>query len=63
MEISRRKALKGLGVAAVGAPLSLSAQGRCMLTFGVPGCNTAEIKPLSLVRCEPSACASRADSA
>ena len=46
MKISRRKALKGLGVAAVGAPLSLSAQGRCMLTFGVPGCNTAEIKPL-----------------
>src|SRR6476646_3859476 len=46
MAISRRKALKALGVAAVGTPLSLSAQGRCMLTFGTPGCNTTEIAPV-----------------
>jgi catechol 2,3-dioxygenase-like lactoylglutathione lyase family enzyme len=46
MAITRRKALKALGVAAVGTPLSLSAQGRCMLTFGTPGCNTSEVKPL-----------------
>src|SRR5437868_2873735 len=46
MAISRRKALKTLGVAAVGAPLTLSAQGRCMLTFGTPGCNTSDISPM-----------------
>jgi catechol 2,3-dioxygenase-like lactoylglutathione lyase family enzyme len=46
MTISRRQALHTLGFAAVGAPLSLSAQGRCMLTFGSPACNTTEIKPL-----------------
>ena len=46
MTISRRNALQALGVAAVGAPLSLSAQGRCMLTFGTPACNTTGIKPI-----------------
>ena len=45
MAISRRKALRSLGVAAVGAPLALSAQGRCMLTFGSPACNTTEVTP------------------
>src|SRR3954447_13753927 len=43
MMISRRTVLHALGFAAVGAPLSLSAQGRCMLTFGTPACNTADI--------------------
>ena len=46
MTMSRRTALQALGVAAVGAPLSLSAQGRCMLTFGTPACNTAGIAPI-----------------
>jgi catechol 2,3-dioxygenase-like lactoylglutathione lyase family enzyme len=46
MTISRRAVLHTLGFAAIGAPLSLSAQGRCMLTFGTPGCNTADIPPL-----------------
>ena len=46
MTISRRTALQALGFAAVGAPLSLSAQGRCMLTFGTPACNTTEIAPV-----------------
>ena len=45
MTISRRAALQALGFAAVGAPLSLSAQGRCMLTFGSPACNTNELPP------------------
>src|SRR3954467_14284453 len=45
MMISRRTVLHALGFAAVGAPLSLSAQGRCMLTFGTPACNTADIHP------------------
>ena len=46
MTISRRAALQALGVAAVGAPLSLSAQGRCMLTFGTPACSTTDITPI-----------------
>ena len=46
MTISRREALQALGAAAVAAPLSLSAQGRCMLTFGAPACNTTDIKPV-----------------
>jgi catechol 2,3-dioxygenase-like lactoylglutathione lyase family enzyme len=46
MTMSRRKALRALGVASVGAPLSLSAQGRCMLTFGTPACNTTDIRPI-----------------
>ncbi len=41
--ISRRRALQALGVAAVGAPLSAFAQGRCMLTPGTSACNTAPI--------------------
>jgi catechol 2,3-dioxygenase-like lactoylglutathione lyase family enzyme len=44
--ISRRRVLQILGVAAVGAPLSAFAQGRCMLTPGTPACNTADIKPV-----------------
>src|SRR4051794_32879133 len=46
MTISRRAALRVLGFAAAGAPLSLSAQGRCMLTFGTPACNTTGIAPI-----------------
>src|SRR5215471_11331877 len=45
MTISRRKALHALGLAAVGGPLTLSAQGRCMLTYGTPACNTTDIQP------------------
>jgi len=44
--ISRRRLLQTLGVAAVGAPLSALAQGRCMTTFGSPACNTADIPPV-----------------
>jgi len=44
--MSRRAMLQAIGVAAVGAPLSLSAQGRCMLTFGSPACNTTDIPPI-----------------
>ena len=46
MRMSRRAALQTLGAAAVGGPLSLSAQGRCMLTFGTPACNTTDIPPV-----------------
>jgi len=44
--ISRRRMLQALGVASVGAPLSLFAQGRCMRTFGSPACNTSAIPPV-----------------
>jgi catechol 2,3-dioxygenase-like lactoylglutathione lyase family enzyme len=51
--LSRRQLLRNLGVTAVGVPLvgafrarSAFAQGRCMLTFGTPGCNTTEIAPV-----------------
>jgi catechol 2,3-dioxygenase-like lactoylglutathione lyase family enzyme len=44
--VSRRRLLQAMGVAAVGAPLSVFGQGRCMLTFGIPACNTADIKPI-----------------
>ena len=44
--ISRRSVLQALGVAAVGAPLSVFAQGRGMLTFGTPACDTTDIKPV-----------------
>jgi catechol 2,3-dioxygenase-like lactoylglutathione lyase family enzyme len=44
--ISRRRMLQALGVAAAGAPLSVFAQGRCMLTFGTPACNATDIKPI-----------------
>ena len=44
--ISRRRLLRTLGAAAVGAPLSGLAQGRCMLTFATPACNTSDIAPL-----------------
>jgi catechol 2,3-dioxygenase-like lactoylglutathione lyase family enzyme len=43
VKISRRTILQALGVSAVGAPLSLLAQGRCMRTFGTPACNTTPI--------------------
>ena len=46
MTVSRRAALRALGLAAVAAPLSVAAQGRCMLTFGAPGCNTTGIAPI-----------------
>src|SRR5471032_3397821 len=44
--LSRRRLLQALGVAAVCAPLSALAQGRCMLTFGTPACNTTGITPI-----------------
>src|SRR5512143_620019 len=44
--ISRRRALQVLGGAAVAAPLSAFAQGRCMLTPGTPACNTSDIAPI-----------------
>src|SRR5262244_4031339 len=44
--LSRRQLLRALGVATVGAPLSAFAQGRCMLTFGSPACNTSDITPI-----------------
>jgi len=44
--ISRRRLLRALGVAAVGAPLRGLAQGRCMRTFGTPACNTTPIAPV-----------------
>ncbi len=43
--IARRRVLQLLGVAAVSAPLSAFAQGRCMTTFGTPACNTDPIAP------------------
>ncbi len=46
LTVSRRRVLQTLGVAAVGAPLSALAQGRCMLTFGTPACNTTDIAPV-----------------
>src|ERR1700736_2607113 len=45
-DISRRRLLHAIGLATVGAPLSALAQGRCMLTFGAPACNTSNIKPV-----------------
>src|SRR5471030_2996841 len=47
--ISRRTLLQTLGAAtaaAAAAPLSALAQGRCMLTAGVPACNTTDIAPI-----------------
>ena len=44
--MSRRALLQTLGVAAVAAPVSALAQGRCMLTFGTPSCNTTAITPI-----------------
>jgi len=44
--LSRRRLLQTLGVAAVCAPLSALAQGRCMLTFGTPACNTTDVTPI-----------------
>ena len=43
--ISRRHVLRAIGAAVAGTPLTALAQGRCMLTFGSPACNTSEIKP------------------
>jgi len=44
--ISRRRLLQLFGAAAVGAPISALAQGRCMRTFGIPSCNTDAIAPV-----------------
>src|SRR5262249_54014718 len=44
--LSRRRLLQAIGAATVGAPLSALAQGRCMLTFGSPACNTSDIPPV-----------------
>src|SRR5262245_26195326 len=44
--LSRRQLLQAVGAATVGAPLSAFAQGRCMLTFGSPACNTSDIPPV-----------------
>jgi catechol 2,3-dioxygenase-like lactoylglutathione lyase family enzyme len=44
--ISRRTILQACGVAAIALPLSVLAQGRCMLTFGTPACNTTGIAPV-----------------
>jgi catechol 2,3-dioxygenase-like lactoylglutathione lyase family enzyme len=44
--ISRRNLLQVLGIAAVGAPFTAFAQGRCMRTFGTPACNTTAIAPV-----------------
>ena len=47
--ISPHRALRGLGTALVLiglAPLPATAQGRCMLTFGTPACNTTDIAPI-----------------
>src|SRR5262249_38799581 len=44
--VSRRTLLQALGAAAVGAPISALAQGRCMRTFGTPACNTSPIDPV-----------------
>ena len=41
--ITRRALLQALGIAAVGAPISTLAQGRCMRTFGSPACDTTPI--------------------
>src|SRR6266542_4688024 len=43
--ISRRHALRAIGAALASTPLTALAQGRCMLTFGAPACNTSGIKP------------------
>src|SRR5258708_30358105 len=44
--ISRCAALQALGATVVSVPLSALAQGRCMLTFGTPSCNTSDIAPV-----------------
>lgn len=44
--ISRRTMLQALGVAAVSAPLSVYAQGRCIRGYGTPACNTDPIPPV-----------------
>jgi catechol 2,3-dioxygenase-like lactoylglutathione lyase family enzyme len=44
--LSRRQLLQALGAAAAAAPVSAFAQGRCMLTFGSPACNTGDIAPV-----------------
>ncbi len=46
IDLSRRQLLQAVGAAAVSAPLSALAQGRCMLTFGTPACNTSDITPI-----------------
>jgi len=43
MKWSRRTLLRTFGAAAVGAPISALAQGRCMTTYGSPACNTSDV--------------------
>jgi catechol 2,3-dioxygenase-like lactoylglutathione lyase family enzyme len=44
--ISRRHLLQTIGAAFAVSPLTALAQGRCMLTFGSPACNTSDIAPV-----------------
>ena len=44
--ISRRGLLRTIGAAAAAAPIAAFAQGRCMLTYGSPACNTSDIPPV-----------------
>src|SRR5207253_1442787 len=44
--ISRRAVLQTLALGAIGTPMSVLAQGRCMRTFGAPSCNTTPITPI-----------------
>jgi catechol 2,3-dioxygenase-like lactoylglutathione lyase family enzyme len=44
--ISRRHLLQTLGAAFAASPLTALAQGRCMLTFGSPACNTSDVPPV-----------------
>src|SRR5262249_44817253 len=46
VRISRRRAVQVLAGAAVGAPLSVLGQGRCMRSFGTPACNTTPVAPV-----------------
>ncbi|MGE5243757.1 MAG: glyoxalase [Betaproteobacteria bacterium] len=44
--ISRRRVLQAIGAAAIGTPLSVFAQGRCIRSYGTPACNTTPIPPV-----------------
>src|SRR6516225_7838347 len=46
VRISRRRAVQVLAGAAVGTPLSVLGQGRCMRSFGTPACNTTPVAPV-----------------
>jgi catechol 2,3-dioxygenase-like lactoylglutathione lyase family enzyme len=45
-DISRRSLLRALGAAFAAGPAAALAQGRCMLTYGSPSCNTNDITPI-----------------